>query len=314
MKKIIHLTDLHIGYKDEKEGIDCKDAFEKIVGNIIADYGHNADEYVIVITGDLCNSAAAGEEEPYEHNGETIMAPPQYIIAKKEIKRLEDKDFKVLVGPGNHDYGRKGKDYIPEYKEKFKKMFLDNPEEDYPTLYIDGTDMAFVGLDSMDGVFYEEDFSADYDEYSDNWIMEDNDDGNKTVRLAGGTFAYGSITKEQRKRLKEMLDSLRNVEHIIIHLHHHPFKQWFGKQLFHGLHGYRHLEELVSNYNKENKNVSAILFGHNHHGYKWNYRWGIPRFYDGGSSTGKGGHVAPHRIIDLSKNVPGYIDGNFYRP
>ncbi|MBT3877771.1 MAG: hypothetical protein HOF76_01790 [Candidatus Scalindua sp.] len=308
MKKIIHLTDLHMGYKDDKKDIHCTEAFINIVGHIITDYGSNADEYVIVITGDLCNSAATGDEEEYEHNGKTFMAPPQYIIAKTEIKRLEAENFKVLVIPGNHDYGMKGTKYLPEYVEKFKKMFLDKPDVIYPTLYKGVSDMAFIGLDSMDGVFYEDDSSDDEEPY------EFEDDDEDTVRLVGGSFAYGKITKEQLERFEVMLNEQNNVEHIVIYLHHHPFNQWFGRQLFHGLHGYKDLKKLVMNYNNVNNNVKAILYGHNHHGYKWNYRWGVPRFYDGGSSTGKGGHVSPHRIIDLSEEVPGYIDGNFYRP
>ncbi len=309
MKKIIHLTDLHIGYKDEKRDIDCTKVFKNIVGNIITDYGPNADEYVIVITGDLCNSAATGDEEEYELKGKIITAPPQYIIAKNEIKKLEAENFKVLVVPGNHDYGMKGTKYIPEYVDKFKEIFLDKPDGIYPILYNDSTDMAFIGLDSMDGVFYEEDSTDEGEVYA-----IDDDEDEDTVRLVGGSFAYGKITKEQLERLEERLNEQKNIEHVIIYLHHHPFNQSFGRQLFHGLHGYKKLKKLVTNYNSVNNNIKAILYGHNHHGYKWNYRWGVPRFYDGGSSTGKGGHVAPHRIIDLSNEVPGYVDGNFYRP
>ena len=62
MKKIIHLSDLHIGYNDLGDRFDC------IASNII--FGKQpADQYVIVITGDIVESAFArsGFDEAEAH-------------------------------------------------------------------------------------------------------------------------------------------------------------------------------------------------------------------------------------------------------
>ena len=83
MKKIIHLSDLHIGYGDLGDRFGC------VTNNII--FGKQpANQYVIVITGDIVESAFArtGYDEPEAH-----------------IERLRTAGYTVLVAPGNHDYG-----------------------------------------------------------------------------------------------------------------------------------------------------------------------------------------------------------------
>ena len=51
MKKIIHMSDLHVGYKDND------DRFYKVIEKIKFERGDRAGEYVIVITGDLIDNA-----------------------------------------------------------------------------------------------------------------------------------------------------------------------------------------------------------------------------------------------------------------
>ena len=51
MKRIIHMSDLHVGYADfdKRFGIICD--------NLIGQRGNQAHEYVIIITGDLVDDA-----------------------------------------------------------------------------------------------------------------------------------------------------------------------------------------------------------------------------------------------------------------
>jgi 3',5'-cyclic AMP phosphodiesterase CpdA len=125
VKKIIHLSDLHIGYRDMGERFQC------ITDNIIFEK-EPASEYVILITGDLVEKAT--DSSSYEET-------------RLYIQKLEAAGFTVLVVPGNHDYGT-GSLGSKKYVRLFKEVFFGDPEIQYPKLdIIEG--IAFVGLDSM---------------------------------------------------------------------------------------------------------------------------------------------------------------------
>lgn len=83
MKKIIHLSDLHIGHKD------CYAKAKQIVHNIIERMQPSSD-YVIVFTGDFANNA-------YHQD--------QHHLAAQLVTQLKESSFEVLMIPGNHDYG-----------------------------------------------------------------------------------------------------------------------------------------------------------------------------------------------------------------
>lgn len=125
MKKIIHLSDLHIGFQV------CGHLFARIVGNILFDK-KPASDYVVLFTGDLV------EDATYSANR---------LEARDHLDRLRSAGFDVLSVPGNHDYGTGtlgSKRYVTEYKE----MFFGDASISYPKLdIIDG--VAFLGLDSM---------------------------------------------------------------------------------------------------------------------------------------------------------------------
>lgn len=100
MKKIIHLSDLHIGHED------CTSKFHSIVDNIILRM-QPAEDYVVIVTGDIVENA--------NHSGFTDDAVAAF-------GRLEDNGFQMLVIPGNHDYGTGilGNDkFIDIFKERF---------------------------------------------------------------------------------------------------------------------------------------------------------------------------------------------------
>jgi hypothetical protein len=59
-------------------------------------------------------------------------------------------------------------------------------------------------------------------------------------------------------------------------------------------------------------NIDALLYGHNHAGKKANGNWGIPRCYDGGSATRKGGSAGEHRVMDLALDPRFDYGGDFH--
>jgi len=125
MKKIIHLSDLHIGYADMSRSFKC------IVDNIKF-LKQPASDYVIVITGDIVENA---------------FDDPRYEEAQAYMQMLRDEGYAVLIVPGNHDYGT-GWLALKGYVKEFKKAFFGDVKTRYPKLdIIDG--VAFIGLDSM---------------------------------------------------------------------------------------------------------------------------------------------------------------------
>lgn len=124
MKKIIHLSDLHIGYRD------CGKKFRDIIDNI-AFLKQPASNYAVVITGDL------------EDNANNPLHAEE---AMESVAFLEKLGYTVLLIPGNHDYGTGAMgnpDLVPVFKERFYKT----PDVVFPKLdIIEG--VAFIGLDS----------------------------------------------------------------------------------------------------------------------------------------------------------------------
>lgn len=261
--KIIHLSDLHIGYPS------CKERFDKIIENIIL-FCKNPELYIIIITGDIVDKGKKIE---------------QLQTAKKQIDNFQHNGFKVLIVPGNHDYGS-GIFPQKKYGERFNDFFYGVKNIDYPILGDPGKselidDIAFIGIDSME----EEVDSRDY--------------------MYG---AEGRIGQRQLERLNEILsrDIVKRCRARVVYLHHHPFKQ----RTSHGLHDLESFKNILTSHG----NVDCLLFGHNHDGFKWNGSWGIKRCYDAGTTTTKKGQPGHHRIIDLRLDPVYDIDGDFHAP
>ncbi|MEZ4527979.1 MAG: metallophosphoesterase [Desulfobacterales bacterium] len=125
MRKIIHLSDIHIGYKD------MGTRFDRIVTQMIF---HNCpgNHYLVLITGDMVDDAT--KDGSYEE-------------ACFQISRLKKEGFRVLTVPGNHDYGS-GVLGHPKYVEKYKEYFFEDISISYPKLDLVGN-IALLGLDSM---------------------------------------------------------------------------------------------------------------------------------------------------------------------
>jgi predicted MPP superfamily phosphohydrolase len=257
MKKIIHLSDIHVGHDD------CGVKFRTIIDNI-AFLKQPAENYIIIVTGDIVNNATHGE---------------QIDEAADAIEQLEKHGYKVLVVPGNHDYGT-GSWGNKKFVNIFKERYFKTPDISYPKLDIID-EIAFIGLDSM----------ADELNWDDRF------------------FSQGEIGTEQLKRLAEILSepevtSLKKV----VYLHHHPFDFKLGMQL-------KDKDDLKKTI--ENEKVDALLFGHYHDnpisaGKIFHGIWGIRRCYNAGSATHKNGSAGFHRVIDLSNDDPRIdYDGSF---
>jgi predicted MPP superfamily phosphohydrolase len=256
MKKIIHLSDLHVGHEE------CGVKFRAIIDNITF-LKQPAKNYIVLITGDIVDNATQSE---------------QIDEAVEAIEQLEERGYKVLVVPGNHDYGtgvRGDKKYVDVFKERYFK----SREISYPKLDIIGK-IAFIGLDS----------TAEEMHWNDRF------------------FSEGEVGKEQLTRLKKILKKPEVTSRKkVVYLHHHPFDFKLGMQLKDN----NELKKII-----ENK-IDALLFGHYHAnpvsaGKIFHGAWGIARCYNAGSSTHRNGDIGFQRIIDLSKADPRMdYDGNF---
>ncbi len=248
MKKIIHLSDLHIGHDD------CTDNFRLIIEKI-TESKQPAEDYIIVITGDIVDNA-----NHYAFTDEAVSL----------IGQVERSGYRVLVVPGNHDYGT-GVIGNPKFQGIFRKKYFRTRRIRFPKLDIID-DIAFIGLDSM----------ADELHWLDRF------------------FSEGELGQTQLRRLKRILNRPEITDlKKVVYLHHHPFDYKAGMQLKDS----HDLKKIIEN------RIDMLLFGHYHAdagaaGKNNNGTWGIIRCYNGGSSTHKNGNKGFQRIIDLSSDDP----------
>jgi 3',5'-cyclic AMP phosphodiesterase CpdA len=254
MKKVIHLSDVHIG---------CEGMYERFRDVIrhLAMIKQPAVNYVVVITGDIVDEAS----------------DENYSMAKECLDILTSGGYRVLIVPGNHDYGS-GNCADKKWVKKFKKQFFSSDQVGYPKLdIIDG--MAFIGLDSME----------------------------KELGTWDRRGANGELGKNQLNKLDAMLGSnkVHACEKTVIYLHHHPVDPIPQ----HELKDAKGLGKVVSKYKDS---IQAVLFGHLHLGKKSNGWCGIERVYDAGATTMKDGAPGSHRVIDLAREPIYDYDADFH--
>jgi 3',5'-cyclic AMP phosphodiesterase CpdA len=126
MKKIIHMSDFHVGH-DETTG-----RFYEIMQKLKTVFEEHLSNYVLVISGDVVDNA---------HEIESIAAVLKELDDLK-LAGLED----ILVIPGNHDYGT-GSVGDKKFVKLFQQAFY-GEVSGYPRLEIID-DVAFFGLDSI---------------------------------------------------------------------------------------------------------------------------------------------------------------------
>ena len=256
MEKIIHLSDIHVGHEE------CGARFRALIDNITF-LKQPANNYIILITGDIVENA-----NHLEYIEEAVDA----------IEQLKEHGYKVLVVPGNHDYGT-GTVGNDKFVDLFKEKYFKSREISYPKLDVIN-EIAFIGLDS----------TAEELHWLDRLLCE------------------GELGKRQLLRLENMLNDPEVVSRKkVVYLHHHPFDFRLGMQLKDS----NDLRKII-----ENK-IDMLLFGHYHvdpasAGKIFHGKWGIKRCYNAGTSTHKNGHVGTQRVIDLSNADPRMdYDGNF---
>lgn len=248
---IVHLSDTHVGVRDNLSRLN------KIVTTVISNY-HPKDT-VVLHTGDLIDS----------------YSDANCALAKIELNRLHDAGYRVLMCPGNHDYGNSA--YIDNafaraYRALFLKEILGDRNSTFPVVNFIG-DCAFIGLDTMQ------------------------DEMGFFARL----FADGNVGAHQRSKLTERIKIARSThKKIIVYMHHHPFingysvrpdigdpnmafrlLQWFTRP-------FRRLKDAYSLMQILRDKVDILLFGHQHTGLNHAFeaeRYGIKLALDGSSST-----------------------------
>ncbi|MBN2010539.1 metallophosphoesterase [candidate division KSB1 bacterium] len=271
MRKIIHLSDLHFGWKKK---IDT--ALKNIVHNICFEKEPAAD-YVIVITGDLVDNA----------NDRKQIDLMEFLLI------LDAAGFDVLMVPGNHDYGS-GVSGKKKFVKEFKQLFFDNIDYEYPKVDIihdtEAPDnisetIAFIGLDTMA----------------------------EELGLLDHLWAEGELGQAQLDRLDAILfqENIKSCGKRVIYMHHHPFDPY----PYHQLKDSELLELLLKKHITAGTTIDALLYGHNHRGRSHHGKWGIPRCYDGSSSTGKKKDKHQEilqRVIDLKRDPRWDYNGNFH--
>jgi 3',5'-cyclic AMP phosphodiesterase CpdA len=154
------------------------------------------------------------------------------------VERLRLEGYRVLVAPGNHDYGPDGYRESQQSKEDFRELI--SGVKEYPYLHLEAG-KAFIILDSMEAEMGK-------------------------VELWG---AQGYLGELQLQKLDLLLDQLAKnpaVETVILSLHHHPFDYLF----YHGLRDHADLKSVVSQRRDDPPRVNALLFGHKHLEHRFN--------------------------------------------
>jgi 3',5'-cyclic AMP phosphodiesterase CpdA len=133
LKKIIHLSDIHIGA--ENLCIEPEDIARTLRDPMVIE---DPSDHVVVITGD---TVERGDSEAFLER------------ARRLIDDLREAGFTVLVAPGNHDYGSYRFPFLGlsnECRRRYNMHIHDTTDVTYPIKTVID-DVAFLGLDSSQG-------------------------------------------------------------------------------------------------------------------------------------------------------------------
>lgn len=254
MIKILHASDLHLGWNGNTNYQRLKKMFEEIIAN------NDVSEYVLVVTGDLIDD----EDDDFEFHyiDGTIIKKSVQEVASDLISLFKGKVKDILIVPGNHDYyGSKGNGikHCEACVKKFNKNIYGSETKEFPVLnIIDNT--AFIGLNSAHPKF----------------------------------SATGKIGTKQRNKLKELLnknEEVKSAKNVVVYLHHHPFKlkKWYQQEglfdiAYEGAMQLLDSEELLEII--EGK-VDLVLFGHRH-SWTGKIEKNGTAFINAGSTAGEG--------------------------
>ncbi|MEK6743318.1 MAG: metallophosphoesterase [Nitrospirota bacterium] len=269
--KIIHLSDTHIG-----TGANAARS-ELVVDDLIRHPPDELSRCAVVHTGDLIDAAT----------------PKNRQIAKSMLDRLNKAGYRVLVCPGNHDYGdayEVNNEAARVFKEEFAPYLFHGQPHEFPVLHHMNDDTALIGLDSN---------AAE-------------------LRFLQGFFAEGHLGAPQLDRLNRLLDADALAgKKIVLYLHHHPF--YYGYSVMPDVgdgHPLKHLVARLTRPFRRMKDayslcqiirdrVQVVLFGHKHEGLDCSGesgKYGIRLALDGNSTTDtdNGHDRLRYRVIDLA--------------
>ena len=260
MKKIIHISDTHIGDKDAD--IKINNIVEKILS-----WKENASDYVIIHSGDVIADAKNGD----------------YTAALAHFNKLKEAKFAdILFVPGNHDYGTGVHTTNLKYVKKFNAFranFSVSIGESYPVKKIIGN-IAFIGLDSLEGRFSE---SADGE-----------------IDGIHGKFGDKQLKGQKGLSFILDSEDVKNCDYRVVYLHYHPtdFKPATGSKIedsdeFKKILQGKKISALLFGHDHDKGNTDF----NNVDEFEKCKEWGIDRIYDGGSLIKKKCFL---RVIDLS--------------
>lgn len=268
--KLIHISDTHIGRGDNAM------RFERVVDDLLAHPPGATQDCLILHTGDLIDSASDANRR----------------AARVLLDRLATR-YRVLLCPGNHDYGD-ATSVDEEAAEAFQKAFGDyifqGKPARFPVLSEVGDDLVLIGLDS----------NAEELNFWERW------------------FAEGHLGEEQLSELDRLLDSHAVAgKQVVVYLHHHPFS--FGYSVMpdvgdrnplyyfyvHLTRPFLRLKDAYSLCQVLRDRAQVLLFGHMHFGLDCSgdgQKYGIRLALDGSSTTCADNDTdrMRYRVIDLS--------------
>ena len=276
VKKIIHLSDIHIGFEDLEQ------RFIWLV-DMLSILKSEKDRYVVIITGDITDAATKDF----------------YAKAANCIAYLKQFCHKVLIAPGNHDYAV-GFWHEKRKAKEFKDVFLDGYQGTYPKVDIVGetgeVKIAFIALDSLEGEMKGlQSLGADGEigkpqlkRLAD--ILESvkvRDCAYRVIYLHHHPLYYSHDIHGWMHDLKD----LKRLQDVII-----------GYQL---KYVDKPVNALLFGHEHSRKTYPGI----------WNGAapLGISRMYDGGSSTRKGNIPCVHRVIDFNREARLDYDADLLR-
>lgn len=249
--KIVHLSDTHCGVRANLERLDS------IVSMIVRTY--DPRNTIVVHTGDLIDS----------YNELNCR------LASASLKPLRNCGFRILLCPGNHDYGNRAYTdnvFAQAYRDYFAKDIFGDNSHVFPVVNYVG-DCAFIGIDTMQ------------DE----------------LGFFSRIWAEGNIGPSQREKLTRRIKEAKDEgKKVVVYMHHHPFingysirpdigdpnmalrmLQWLTKP-------FRRLKDAYSFIMLVRDRVDVLLFGHQHTGLNHAFeaeRYGLKIALDGSSST-----------------------------
>jgi 3',5'-cyclic AMP phosphodiesterase CpdA len=268
--KLIHFSDTHIGRNDNAM------RFERVVDDLLAHPPGAPQDCLVVHTGDLIDSASEANRR----------------AARVLLDRLATR-YRVLLCPGNHDYGN-GTKVDEEDAEAFQRAFGDyifqGQPASFPVVSEVGDDLVCIGLDS----------NAEELSFWERW------------------FAEGHLGKKQLAELDRLLDSPAAAgKQVLVYLHHHPFS--FGYSVMpdvgdrnplyffyvHLTRPFLRLKDAYSLCQVLRDRAQALLFGHMHFGLDCSsdgQKYGIRLALDGSSTTDASDEAdrMRYRVIDLA--------------